>query len=82
MQKGIEKNRTDHFDSCCLPVYTHVALTKAFDRKSQGLDSISPLGSDIDYGLTEDEVLGYGLDKLSAGSFVLFLLKACSCPES
>lgn len=56
MQKGIEKKRADHFDSCRLPVYTHVPLRKAFDRKSQGLDNISRLGSDIDCILTEDEV--------------------------
>lgn len=57
MQKGKEKTTKQiTFDSCCLPMYAHVPLIKAFDRKSQDLDNISPLGSDIDCGLTEDEI--------------------------
>lgn len=32
-KKDGRKHRTDHFDSCYLPMYAHVPIIKAFDRK-------------------------------------------------
>lgn len=74
-----EKHQTDHFDSLgnvviyqCILCFLHVLLSKAFDRKSQDLDSISLLVQTLIVGWQWRKFPGYSLDRLSPSIFILF----------